>query len=321
MKSKQFAKFNIWIPSITSMSLKKRSRNMLIISVSVMVTVAMLAIWFSPVVNNSNQIQLAPQPTVSMTPYIGPQNSNEAHTSHSIVQSKNGPIVNIWVNYSVANNGFNLSPNVTDVSSIGFAQANVSGSNLSLFISFNPSMTQQTESSNASLSNVSGSDPIFTFSKNGPGWGAELGVAQFSASSFSSATVFASAMGVDLGDLITIVTGANLGAAALFGLEFAAVVAGALAIDFIALYAIAQLDHEPSFYVEFGMSWSTGWLGLFTYPGNNGVYGEEGVYSGNADTTDGTYLPFLAVGGNGLSIPFAEFPHVGPWNTFEEPPW
>lgn len=48
---------------------------------------------------------------------------------------------------------------------------------------------------------------------------------------------------------------------------------------------------------------------------------EEGVYSGNADTTDGTYLPILAVGGNGLSIPSAEFPHVGPWNTFEEPPW
>jgi len=159
--------------------------------------------------------------------------------------------LNLWIDYNLPDYGHSFGGNITDVSSSGIVQVNVSGDNLSLFISFNPSTASK--HSNASLSNVIGSDPIFIFARSGPGWAAGLGV--------------------------------------------------------------TQLDHEPSFYVEFGMSWSTGWLGLFTHPGN------KGVYSGNADTKDGTYLPFLAAGENGMSISPAEFPHIEPWNAFEEPPW
>jgi len=159
--------------------------------------------------------------------------------------------LNHWVNHGLTDYIHSLGNNITDVSLSGIVQVNVSGDNMSMFISCNPSTASKR--SNASLSNVNGSDPIFIFARSGPGWGAGPGV--------------------------------------------------------------TQPGHEPSFYVEFGMSWSTGWLGLFNHPGN------KGVYSGNADTTDETYLPFLAAGGNGMSISPAEFPHAGPWNTFEEPPW
>ncbi|QRF75358.1 hypothetical protein Thermo_00854 [Thermoplasmatales archaeon] len=159
--------------------------------------------------------------------------------------------MNLWIDYNLPDYGHSLGRNITDVSSSCIVQVNVSGYNMSLFISFNPSMASK--HSNVSLSNVNGSDPIFIFARSGPGLAAGLGV--------------------------------------------------------------AQLDHESSFYVEFGMSWSTSWLGIFTHPGN------KEVYSDNADTKDGTYLPFLAAGGNGMSISPAEFPHIEPGNTFEEPPW
>jgi len=159
--------------------------------------------------------------------------------------------LNPCVNHGLPVHRHSLGGNITDVSSSGIVQVNVSGDNMSLFISFNASTASKR--SNVSLSNVNGSDPIFIFARSGQEWAAGPGV--------------------------------------------------------------AQLDYEPSFYVEFGMSWNTGRLGLFTHPGNNGDY------SDNADTTDGTYLPFLAAGENGMSISPAEFPHAGPWNTFEEPPW
>ena len=53
------------------MSSKKSFRNVLIISVSIAITIAMMAIWFSPVVDNSNQTQSSTSPSIAFNPASG----------------------------------------------------------------------------------------------------------------------------------------------------------------------------------------------------------------------------------------------------------
>lgn len=301
------------------MGKKNRFKNMLIISVSIAVTVAMMAIWFSPVADSSGQSQSGTSAVVRMSPFTGIQSDYGANMSYNVVQSGFGPAVNLWINYSLPDYGYALGQNVTDFSSIGFAQANVSGSNLSLFISFNPSVAHESGSLSASISNVSGSDPTYFFQKNESGWSSVLGDLITSTSSFSSVAAFAGAFSVDISDVIAQFLGYSVSAATALAPVFV-VILGALAIDFAALYALAQIEHYPAFYCEIGMSWPTGWL-FFLHPGYLGAYGEEGLYSGNPDTYSGTYLPFLVVGGAGNALANGEVAHNGPWNNVEEPPW
>ncbi|MCL4480460.1 MAG: hypothetical protein M1113_03125 [Candidatus Thermoplasmatota archaeon] len=55
------------------MGKKNRFKNMLIISVSIAVTVAMMAIWFSPVADSSGQSQSGTSAVVRMSPFTGIQ--------------------------------------------------------------------------------------------------------------------------------------------------------------------------------------------------------------------------------------------------------
>ncbi|QRF75105.1 hypothetical protein Thermo_00598 [Thermoplasmatales archaeon] len=243
------------------------------------------------------------------------------HTSYNIAQSQNGQTVNGWVDYTLNNSyGLSLGTNVTDISSNGCSQTNVSGNNLSLFISFDLPVTRELGSLNTSLPTASSSDSIYYFQKSGPGWSSVLGDLIVSVSSFSSVTAFASAFGFDISDVIAGFPGYSAASATALAPVFVVIV-GAVAVDFIALYTPSQIEHYPSFYAEVGMSWPTGWL-FFLHPNYLGAYGEEGLYSGDADTYGGTYLPYLVDGGAGNTFANGEVTHNGgPWNTFEEPPW
>jgi len=97
-------------------------------------------------------------------------------------------------------------------------------------------------------------------------------------------------------------------------------IVGAVAVDFIALYTLSQIEHYPSFYAEVSKRCPSGWL-FFLHPNYLGAFGKEGLYSGDPDTYGRTYLQYLVDGGAGNTFANGEAAYNGHWNTFEEPPW
>ncbi|HII82048.1 MAG TPA: hypothetical protein HA269_01950 [Ferroplasma sp.] len=124
--------------------------------------------------------------------------------------------------------------------------------------------------------------------------------------------VVSTAIGDAVGDASA---AAAAGALAAFG-----AVAAALAVDFVAVYLYALANHDPTFYFDTGTSWGTAWYNFYQV----GVYGEEGAFTGTAQShSSGIYVPLAIAGGNGASYNsiLAMFPHSSVWNPFDEPLW
>jgi hypothetical protein len=99
-----------------------------------------------------------------------------------------------------------------------------------------------------------------------------------------------------------------------------AAVGAALAVDYIALDTYATASHDATVYFDTGASWGTEWYNSYEI----GVYGEEGAFTGTAQShSSGIYIPLAEAGGKGPSYNslFAMDPHSSVWNPFDEPPW
>ncbi len=282
------------------LSRKRRDRAVMVVSIAL--TIALAALWFSPAVNTADTMQTAASPSVSA------QQIHVIRSGYNVISNGQDQIFDIRVNYSVDSNlGINLGNNVTIVSHAGIVQVNVSGNTLSLFAAINATPMNG--------STILGIDPIFN--KSEPGYKAVLDNYQVSVSSFPSAADFIAIFTLEIGN---VEVGALVGdaSAAVFlgaaGLTFVT----ALAADLLYLYADAAATGYPSFYVDFGTSWGTG---LFNFFGNLGLYGEEGLYSGAYDTYNALYIPVLIGGGHSNAIANGEIPHTGVWNPLDEPPW
>ena len=282
--------------------LSRKRRNRAVMVVSIVLTFALAALWFSPVVNGSNTMQTATSPSASA------QQIHIIKSGYNIISNGPDHIFDIRVNYSVDGNlGINLGNNVTIVSQAGIVQVNVSGNTISLFATFNAIPVNG--------STTLGTDPIFN--KSGPGYGAILDNYQVSVSSFPSAADFVAIFTLEIGNVEAGALAGNPSAAFFLGAA-GAILVTALAADLLYLYADAAATGNPSFYVDFGMSWGTG---LFNFFGNLGLYGEEGLYSGAYDTYNALYIPVLIVGGHSNALANGEIPHTGVWNPLDEPPW
>jgi len=97
-------------------------------------------------------------------------------------------------------------------------------------------------------------------------------------------------------------------------------IVAALAVDYVALDVYASENHDPTVYFDLGGSWGTQWYNFYEV----GVYGEEGAFTGTADSgSSGIYIPLSIAFGRPVGYsPLSGFaPHIGVWNPNEEPPW
>jgi hypothetical protein len=135
--------------------------------------------------------------------------------------------------------------------------------------------------------------------------------------------VFGAAVATGIGGLESAVEGASYIAYAAVGAEIADTIGVVLAADYLALSAYAHSQNDPTVYFDIGVSWGTKWWNFEEI----GMYGEEGAFTGSADShSSGLFVPVALAGGHNYSPKswkfFAQYsPHNSVWNPFQEPPW
>ena len=89
-----------------------------------------------------------------------------------------------------------------------------------------------------------------------------------------------------------------------------------LAADYAYMYGMAEMNQQPSIYMELGGSIGTQWYNFYQV----GVYGEEGYYTGVYNVNGAWYNP-IATSATGSNYLTTLMSHYGVWNPNAEPPW
>ena len=141
----------------------------------------------------------------------------------------------------------------------------------------------------------------------------------FGVSAADVIAVFGAAVSTGIGELGSTVEGLSIPAYLAVSSEIAVTILPLLIGDYVALSAYAHSNHDPTVYFDLGVSWGTKWWNFEEI----GVYGEEGAFTGSADShSSGLFVPVEVAGGKGgYNSLFDLTPHTSVWNPFQEPPW
>lgn len=243
--------------------------------------------------------------------------------NHEFIDGSN--ITNAYVNMTATYVplGQSLGDNITIATPFGYSQVNVSGNHLTLQLSVVTS-NNSTSVTNSTLMGISSPDVLFSpsisvaywlgmYSKSPSGHWAVLSVARlgiYTLSIYSIPDIVAT-----IGSVVVIQSGK-------VALEIpeTSVLLGAiitiLAADYAYMYGMAEMNQQPSIYMELGGSIGTQWYNFYQV----GVYGEEGYYTG-VYNVNGAWYNQIATSASGSNYLTTLMSHYGVWNPNAEPPW
>lgn len=285
--------------------------------IGVLIAAIFVMVSFAPVTNATNNTNSSVN-TVTSDISAQPHTSNLKNKRINVVQYNDSVnMINnlIYMNmvFSVTNNTGN-NQHITEHGKFG---------NVSVFESGNRIYLNMTIIPNNKINKVPGdcSNIYYKFPKNHE---AALYVTKLpvisGASDATIIAVFGAVVSGEVGSLGGVLSSAGgVYAAGVLGAIIAPVVA-ALALDYIAIDIYASENHDPTVYFDLGASWGTKWYNFYDV----GVYGEEGAFTGTADSgSSGVYIPVsIAFGDSADYPPLSGYaPHTGVWNPNEEPPW
>lgn len=285
----------------------KNLRDRLVIAASIVIVVAMVVLWFSPAVDDSNH------PLLNGSPSASTSVMQATNSGYYLISDNRNSVIDVWINYSVnVGSDISIGNNVTINSPSGTVQVNVSGQMVQLLMVINESPS----TGGANISNVNYTfpppDPPFVqaYPKYPTNYAAMLVVMTIEVYALS---IYSIAQIVALFGEVVVTEDGYLVA---FQPELTVVlpaITAAIAVDFAYLYGYALAYDYLSIYIDVGGSVGTQWFNFF----HIGAYGEEGVFTGDYnDQASGYYVPLLTTGG-GSSYNV----HADVWNPGAEPPW
>ncbi len=256
------------------------------------------------------------------------KNLPQVSSNKNVIKSTFNPLKLDRYNYSLNKTNnilhinilFNLNNNMVKNQSIiksgNFGEVNVfsSGNNIYMNITIIPN-------NNAGKVPLGCSNVYYKFPKN---YAAVLSVTKIPIITTTDITEIMAVFGevVATGVSVT-VSSAPAYAEASIASTVVPVVVAVLAANYVAMDVYAYENHDPTVYFDIGASWGTQWWNFYSI----GVYGEEGAFTGSANShSSGTFIPVAIAGGRNYSPTSPEFyeeyfPHNSVWNPYQEPPW
>jgi hypothetical protein len=285
--------------------------------IGILISAIFVMVSFAPVANATNNTNQSVN-TVTSDISVQPHASNLISKQINVVKYNDS--INMLSNHIYMNMVFSVTNNTGNNQHI---TENGKFGNVSVFASGNRIYLNMTIIPSNKINKVPGDcgNIYYKFPKNHK---AALSVTKLpvisGASDATIIAVFGAVISSGVGSLGGVLSSADVFAAGVFGSIIVPVVA-ALAVDYVALDIYASEHHDPTVYFDLGASWGTQWYNFYDV----GVYGEEGAFTGTADSgSSGLYIPIVVDGPGSLSlktITLSHLPHTGVWNPYEEPPW
>lgn len=289
---------------------------------TLVVTAGLATLWFSPVATIQNNARTENSSYLAMA-----EGLKQTSYGEYIILNGSNQVMKIWVNYTETNvvGIEKLGNNVTLNATFGSSQVKVNGSTITLLMSINviennksgwtASNTQKNNYANSYMTGVMAADAVGYVSSNlytkyPSGYKAALDVTKVDVQSLSVYTIteVIADFGIYVGREITvIIESVPESAVAILG------IAAVLAADYAYLYGYALFYNYPTIYFDVGASVGTQWYNFFDV----GIYGEEGVFTGDYNSNNGLFIPTVVSAG----LPYSLSPHSNVWNPFAEPPW